>query len=48
MHFMRHADSEVFVMDLLLIEQQGGFGLPLDLDISLHVLLETFIKGLRE
>ena len=30
------------------IEQQGGFGLPLDLDISLHVLLETFIKGLRE
>lgn len=30
------------------IEQQGGFGLPLDLDTSLHVLLETFIKGLRE
>lgn len=26
------------------IEQQGGFGLPLDLDTSLHVLLETFIK----
>lgn len=29
------------------IEQQGGFGLPLDLDTSLHVLLETFIKGLH-
>ncbi|PEZ06588.1 TetR family transcriptional regulator [Bacillus sp. AFS018417] len=29
------------------IEQQGGFGLPLDLDVSLHLLLETFIKGLH-
>ncbi|PHA00027.1 TetR family transcriptional regulator [Bacillus pseudomycoides] len=29
------------------IEQHGGFGLPLDLDTSLHLLLETFIKGLH-
>ena len=48
MHFMRHADSRSICHGFASIEQQGGFGLPLDLDISLHVLLETFIKGLRE
>lgn len=29
------------------IEQMGGFGLPLETDKSLHILLDTYIAGLR-
>ncbi|OLO27615.1 TetR family transcriptional regulator [Alkalihalophilus pseudofirmus] len=28
------------------IEQQGGFGLPLDVDVSLNFIIDTFIRGL--
>lgn len=29
------------------IEQMGGFGLPLDLDQSFTILLDTYIKGIH-
>lgn len=29
------------------LEQKGGFGLPLDLDVTLKLLIDTFIAGLR-
>jgi AcrR family transcriptional regulator len=29
------------------LEQRGGFGLPLDLHVSLRLLLETFMAGMR-
>lgn len=29
------------------IEQKGGFGLPLDLDITLHFMIDTFLAGLK-
>lgn len=29
------------------LEQRGGFGLPLDLDVSLRLLLDTFIAGIH-
>ncbi|MBO1513385.1 TetR/AcrR family transcriptional regulator [Metabacillus bambusae] len=28
------------------LEQKGGFGLPLDLDISLHLLIDSFLAGI--
>ncbi|GAX91699.1 TetR-like C-terminal domain-containing protein [Effusibacillus lacus] len=30
-----------------LLEQSGGFGLPLDLDVSLRLLIDTFIAGIH-
>ncbi|XOK58495.1 WHG domain-containing protein [Paenibacillus elgii] len=30
------------------LEQRGGFGLPLDLDVSFRLLLDTFLAGLHE
>ncbi|MEK0315215.1 TetR/AcrR family transcriptional regulator [Cohnella sp. 56] len=29
------------------IERQGGFGMPLDLDITFRLLVETFIAGIK-
>jgi AcrR family transcriptional regulator len=29
------------------LEQKGGFGIPLDLDESLHLMIDTFLAGLR-
>jgi AcrR family transcriptional regulator len=28
------------------LEQKGGFGLPLDLDVSLHLLIDSFLAGI--
>ncbi|GAA0335253.1 TetR/AcrR family transcriptional regulator [Bacillus carboniphilus] len=30
------------------LEQKGGFGLPLDLDKSLHLLINTFLAGVHQ
>lgn len=30
------------------LEQTGGFRLPLDLDVSFHLLLDTYLTGLRK
>ncbi|MBO8172965.1 MAG: WHG domain-containing protein [Bacillaceae bacterium] len=30
------------------LEQKGGFGIPLDVDTSFRMLLETFVAGLHE
>lgn len=30
------------------LEQNGGFGLPLDLDVTLHLLINTFLAGLHQ
>ncbi|MGE5704192.1 MAG: TetR/AcrR family transcriptional regulator [Clostridia bacterium] len=29
------------------LEQKGGFGMPLDLDVSFRLLLDTFLSGLQ-
>ncbi|PLR76302.1 TetR family transcriptional regulator [Bacillus sp. V3-13] len=29
------------------LEQRGGFGIPLDLDVSLRLLIDTFISGIH-
>lgn len=29
------------------LEKQGGFGIPLDLDVTFRLLIETFIKGVQ-
>jgi len=29
------------------IEQKGGFGLPLDLDVTLHFIINTFLLGIQ-
>lgn len=29
------------------LEQRGGFGIPLDLDVSLRLLIDTFIAGIQ-